>query len=92
MHDHAIRNRVRAKVDGLHRQITDARSYLANPWIRFGAAVAVGYLFGCNDEAEPEPSKPETIVHAVIRAAAVAFVTSAMRRAMSGATIEHAHN
>lgn len=101
MEDHAtIRTRVeharehlRARVDGFQRRIAHARSYVANPWVQFGAAVAVGYLLGRDERAETtarKPEPPETIVHAVVRAALVTYVTSAVRRAMSNGTAERA--
>jgi hypothetical protein len=80
------REHLRSKVDGLHRQITHARSYVANPWIQFGAAVAVGYLLGRGEHAETierTPEAPETIVHALVRTALETIVTSGIRRAMS---------
>ena len=94
MEDHAtIRSRVaharehfRARVDGFQRRITHARRYVADPWIQFGAAVAVGYLLGRDEHAQttaPKTETPETIVHAVVRAALVTLVTSAIRGAMS---------
>lgn len=80
------REHVRSKVDGIQRQITHARSYVANPWLQFGAAFAVGYLLGRDDHAETierTPEAPETIVHALVRTALETIVTSGIRRAMS---------
>ena len=80
------REHVRERVDGLHRRIARVRSFVANPWLQFGAAVAAGYLLGCEEHAETtarKPDPPETIVHAVVRTALVTFVSSGIRRAMS---------
>jgi hypothetical protein len=81
-----LREHVRARVDDVQRRIAHVRSYIADPWIQFGAAVAVGYLLGCDDHAETAAGKhhaPETIVHAVVRTALVTLVSSGIRRAMS---------
>ena len=94
MEDHAtIRTRLgharqhfRARIDGVQRRLTRARSYAADPWVQFGAALAVGYLMGRAERAETIARKPETIAHAVVRAAVVPFVTAAVRRAMSEPT------
>lgn len=83
------RERLRARLDGLRRRVTHARGYVASPWIRFGSAAAVGYLLGRREHEEPDvrAASPlatrEPIVHAVVRAALVAVVNSAIRRALA---------
>ena len=83
MHAHAtIRSRIRA----VRARIAHVRSFVANPWVQFGAAVAAGYLLGCDERAETtehKPETPETIVHAAVRTALVTLVSSGIRRAMA---------
>ena len=78
------RARLGSSVDGLHRGVTRVRGYVASPWFQIGAAAAAGFLLGrrsCPREPDIPPANypsPETIVHAVVRAALVALTTSAV--------------
>lgn len=89
------RQRIGSRLDELHHGIAHVRKFVADPWIRFGTAVAVGYVVGSREHHEPEMAKPrqrppETILHAMARTALTTLLTAAIRRVIYAAITERA--
>jgi hypothetical protein len=105
MRDHAaietehvgVRARLGAKAHGLHQRMThlramvSPRTYVANPWLRIGAAVALGYWLGRREQPKPDvrhANRPETMFHALLRTALLNLAESAINDVMSGNATE----
>lgn len=79
-----MRQRLGARLHGLHRRVMyvramiSPRTYIANPWLRLGAAAVVGYRLG-----RPNPTTralgDETVLDALLRTVMVNVTTSAIR-------------
>ena len=66
------------------RTVLSPIRHLANPWLRVGLAVFIGYRLGRPDPIRaaigPTPARPETLVHAIVRASLVAVAQAVVRR------------
>jgi hypothetical protein len=66
------------------RTVLSPIRHLANPWLRVGLAVFVGYRLGKPDPIRATvattPAGPETLVHAIVRASLVAVAQAVVRR------------
>jgi hypothetical protein len=92
------RARVGSSVDGLQRGVMRVRDVVASPWLHLGVAAAAGFVLGrrscVREPAIPPvpPPEPETIAHALLRAALVTLTTSAIRRVLLGPATEDVDN
>jgi hypothetical protein len=66
------------------RTVLSPLRHLANPWLRVGLAVFVGYRVGRPDPiraaVDTAPALPETLVRAIVRASLVAVAQAVVRR------------
>lgn len=71
------------------RKLVSPRTYLANPWLKVGLGVAVGYLVGRRRPrkrlASPDPDPPikPDLVHAALRATATYVASALLKRAVA---------
>lgn len=66
-------------------------TYVGNPWIRFGAAVAVGYKLGCPEQPKRETSRPDqlqSLLRSLLRTVLLNLATSAIHDVMRRPTTE----
>jgi hypothetical protein len=84
------RDHLTEKLDELRRREVHVRTvlspirHLANPWLRVGVAVLVGYRLGrpapIRAAVATVPAASETLIHAVVRASLVAVAQAVVRR------------
>lgn len=65
------------------RKVLSPVRHLANPWLRIGVAVLIGYRIGRPRPArETAPARSETLLGAVVRASLVMLAQAAVRRVL----------
>lgn len=87
------RDNLSAKLGELRRRESHVRTvlspirHLANPWLHVAIAAAVGYRLGRPGRAASTlaapPARPETVIHAIVRAGAVAIAQAVARGAIA---------
>jgi len=93
-----LRARLAANVGELQHRVTrvrtlmSPRTYLGNPWVRFGLGMAVGYLVGRRrkpallTDGHASAGAAESLIHAALRSTVMTLAASLIQRALTPTT------